>query len=380
MPSHIRVFLAFFIYALALGSIYPRIGDLQLQMGIGESALGLALIGPGFGAFIALMLSGFVLARLSHKQVLVGGIIVIACLMALASWSTGPLALFLALFVAGLVIGVIEVVINLEADRTEHLISRRIMSRCHAFWSFGFFTAGLIGAAAKQVGLSPQLHLGLMVPLIGVATWVFLAPLESAPARPRESSDGQPHFAVPSLGVMALVALTLSALLLEGAGFDWSVIYMRDNFSQAPFINGMAITAGALAQAITRYYADHFLSRWGPLVTARVLLIILAAGATVVVVSSHAYISLAGFALIGIGASALFPIAISAAAQRTDRPAALNVAALSQFAFVAFLVGPPILGIVAEHFGVRAAYAVCIPFIVVSFLASGVLRPRHQQH
>ena len=77
-----------------------------------------------------------------------------------------------------------------------------------------------------------------------------------------------------------------------------------------------------------------------------------------------------GFALLGIGTSAIFPLAISAAAQRTDRPAAINVAALSQISFVAFLLGPPLLGFVSDHWGIRSAFGIGIPFIVLSLLTA----------
>jgi MFS family permease len=88
------------------------------------------------------------------------------------------------------------------------------------------------------------------------------------------------------------------------------------------------------------------------------------------------FVSMLGFALVGIGTSALFPLAISAAAQRTDRPAAINVAALSQISFVAFLLGPPLLGFVSDHWGIRSAFGIGIPFIVLSLAAAGALGRR----
>ena len=87
---------------------------------------------------------------------------------------------------------------------------------------------------------------------------------------------------------------------------------------------------------------------------------------------SH-FMSLIGFALLGIGTSAVFPLAISAAAQRADRAAAINVAALSQISFTAFLLGPPLLGYVAEHWGIRWAFGVGGPFILLSLVASSAL-------
>jgi MFS family permease len=109
---------------------------------------------------------------------------------------------------------------------------------------------------------------------------------------------------------------------------------------------------------------------------ARVLLGVLAAGTLLVFVAPSAGLALAGFALMGVGTSAIFPLAMSAAAQRTDRAAATNVAALAQFSFVAFLLGPPLLGYVAQAFGIRWSFGVGLPLVALSFIAASALRSR----
>ena len=178
---------------------------------------------------------------------------------------------------------------------------------------------------------------------------------------------------------MLLVALSLSALLLEGAGFDWSAIYMRDAMDAPPWLGAMAVTTGAFAQAVARYQADRYVERHGPLVVARALLCILACGNLLVFFAPNAVLAMAGFAMMGVGTSVIFPLAMSAAAQRTDRPAAINVAALAQTAFVAFMLGPPLLGLVAEHFGIRWAFGVGLPLVLLSIAASSVLVGRGKQ-
>jgi len=196
-----------------------------------------------------------------------------------------------------------------------------------------------------------------------------------APARTVTMEESAPKFAAPTLGILALVAFTLSAMFLEGAGADWSVIFMRDTFTTTPFINGLAFAVGALAQALVRFFADGFVDRVGAQTVARTLVITLGVGTLMVFFGQHPAIALAGFALIGTGTSAIFPLAMSAAAQRTDRPAAINVAALAQLSFGAFLVGPPLLGYVAEHFGIRTSFGICLPLIVLSWFAVRSLVP-----
>ncbi|MDO9287008.1 MAG: MFS transporter, partial [Aquabacterium sp.] len=160
---------------------------------------------------------------------------------AAASWATGPLALFGLLLPAGLCIGAVEIVVNLEADRVEHQLGRRIMSRAHAFWSIGFFAAGLIGAGVAQLGVSVQAHLAGMVVAILLASVVLLRGFEPATHRPDGHRGQAPHWARPTRITAVLVAATLAAMVLEGAGAEWSAIYMRDVFAASPFAAGAAV-------------------------------------------------------------------------------------------------------------------------------------------
>ena len=75
-----------------------------------------------------------------------------------------------------------------------------------------------------------------------------------------------------------------------------------------------------------------------------------------------------------------FPLAMSAAAQRTDRPAATNVASLAQTSFVAFLLGPPLLGYVAEHFGIRWSFGIGIPLVILSLIFADALGKKPLRH
>lgn len=375
-PQHL-VFAAFFVYSLALGGIFPRIGDIQTSMGVGEGALGGALIGAAFGTQIALMFAGPLIERVGYRAILLVAIPALSALMALATLMPTPTLLFGVLAFAGLAIGAIEIVMNVEADRTEYRLSKRLMNRAHAFWSFGFFTAGLIGALAKHLEVSPFIHLSVMVVLITLASFLVLFGFEPAPERPSEKTQ-EPRFVRPTKGILLLVTFTLSAMLLEGAGSDWSVIYMRDIFATTPFISAFAFAIGAFCQAVVRFFADQFVDRYGPLRVARLLVVTLGIGAVFVSFASHPAIALIGFGLMGVGTSAIFPLAMSAAAQRTDRPASVNVAAVAQLSFITFLVAPPMLGYVAEHFGIRVSFGIGIPLVILSWFTLHVLEPATQ--
>lgn len=373
LAPHRRVFAAFFLYSFSFGGFFPRLAELQRSMGIGESALGLGLIGVACGTLFSLSFAGRLIERVGHRFTLLALLPVLPVFYALAAHANGALALFLCLLPAGLCIGAIELVVNLEADRVEHQSGRRIMNRAHAFWSFGFFGAGLLGALAARVGIPAWWHLAGVVPLSALLVLLLLGRFEDAPHRSGSSDEATHRFARPTLAIGALVLFSLSGMVLEGAGIDWSAIYMRDVFAAAPFVSGLAVATGAFAQGATRYVADGFVERHSPVAIARALLGVLGVGTLMVTFAPSSAVALLGFALMGVGTSVMFPLAVSAAAQRSDRPASTNVAALAQTSFVSFLLAPPLLGFVAEHLGIRWTFGLGLPLVLLSLAVSSVL-------
>ncbi len=376
MPQHKRVFACFFLYSFCMGGFFPRLAEIQRAMGVGEGALGLALIGVAAGTLISLTFGAQFIERMGHRRTLLGLLPALPLFYVAASHATTPLLMFLCLFPAGILVGAVEVVVNLEADRVEHMSGRRIMNRSHAFWSIGFFSASAIGALMAYLGVSPQLHLAGVVLVVFAITVLLLGKFEAAPLREADHHHADieaPRFATPTAAILVLVVVTLPAMVLEGAGFDWSAIYMRDVFGTSAFWGGVAVASGAAAQALTRYFADGFVERHSPVFVARALLSVLALGDVMVFVAPMPWASLLGFALMGVGSSAIFPLAMSAAAQRTDRPSTVNVASLAQTAFVSFLLAPPLLGFVAQSLGIRWSFGIALPLVLASLWLAGVL-------
>lgn len=375
-PIH-RVFAGFACYSFAMGNIFPRLADVQSGMGVTTAALGLGLIGAPVGTLVSFTFASPYLDKIGYGRLLPWALPLLAALYALAVHAPSPLILFLMLLPVGVVIGCVEIMLNAEADRTEFLVGRRIMNRSHAFWSIGFFSAGLFGAQVASFGISPQLHLALVVPLVGLGSYLALHDYVPSPPRGVVADHKAPLFVAPTLAILVLVAVTIPAMILEGASMDWSAIYMRDSFGADKFWQGIAVASFAVLQGLMRFYADGVVERFSPAALARVLFVALGVGCVTVVLSPWPILSLIGFAAMGLGTSAIFPLAMSAAAQRNDRASALNIAALAQFSFMIFLLAPPILGYIAHGWGIRAAYAVALPFVLVSLVTAGALGKRH---
>ena len=376
LPPAWQVYAAFFLYAFAMGGIFPRLPEIQRALGVAEGAFGLALIGTACGTMVSLSLAGRFLERIGHRRSLLVLTALLPLFYAVAASARSPLAFFLLLVPTGLCIGAVEIIVNLEADRLEHQTGRRFMNRAACVLERRLLrrrAAGRADVAARRLA-APAPGDPRAVLALGIA--LLLGRFDAAPHRDATRSAAPARFARPTRGVMMLVAVALSAMVLEGASADWSAIYMRDVFGASPFVGGAAVATAAAAQALARFFADRFVERHQPVAVARTLLGVLGAGTLLVFAAPAGWAALLGFALMGVGSSAIFPLAMSAAAQRTDRAPATNVAALAQISFVAFLLGPPLLGYLAQALGIRWAFGAGLPLVALSFAAAGALRAR----
>ena len=368
-PQH-RIYACFLLFAVSTGALMARLPDIQTHLGVTEGQLGMTMIGMSIGSLVSLTLSSPLIARLGARTTAFLTVLGPSLLLAIIPWLSWAPAVFAVLFCAGLLGGALEINLNVEIDRLEAQYGRRFMNRAHGFWSVGFFITALVGAGIRQSGMPATAHLALMALIVCAVGGFMISGMRSAPIQPGRQDAGEHRIAFPHWGLLPLCVIGFAAFLVEGAGIDWSAIYMRDVFAVEPFIGGMGLTFFAFFMAAMRLSADPVVNRFGPRNVAVGLLLLAIAGALLVGFAPVPAAALAGFALLGIGCSAVYPLAVSAAAQRTDRPSAVNVAALGQVSFVVFFLAPPFLGVVAEHLGIRNSYLICVPILLAGLIAS----------
>ncbi len=369
-PQH-RIYACFFFFAVTTGALMARLPDIQTHLGVSEGQLGLTMIGMAIGSLVSLTVGAPVIEKLGFRTTAFFTTLGPAVLFATIPFLPNAPSMFGVLFIVGLLSGALEINLNVEIDRLETRTGRRFMNRAHGFWSVGFFVTALFGAMIRQSGLSAGLHMaGLAVIVLAVGGYlIYGATNEPRPVRADGDADGH-RFAFPTIGMLPLCLIGFAAFLVEGAGIDWSAIYMRDVFAVEPLVGGMGLTLFAFFMALMRLSADPIVARYGPRNVAMVMLTCASLGALLVGTAPLPELALLGFALMGAGCSAVYPLAVSAAAQRTDRPAAVNVAALGQVSFVVFFMAPPLLGFVAEFVNIRASYLVCLPLLLAGLWAS----------
>ncbi|MDV3252579.1 MFS transporter [Devosia sp. BK] len=370
-----RIVALFFTHALAAGAIHTRIPDLQEAMNISEGQLGLVLMGQPLGGLAMFLFSSAIIERFGPRRTILAVLPIVIITAALSTVLLTPFALFTLLAINGTGFSLSNIAMNVEADRVEAGTDQRVMNTCHGAWSVGFLFTSLLGAALRGLGVSPEIHLWSMVPLLLALLLFVVVPMVPMPPRAYTGEKAK-KLALPTLATLGLVAFGLGAGLTEGASRAWSIIYLRDSFDVPAFVESLALPALLVAMAAGRLVADRFIDRFGPVGVARTLSSVAIAGMALTVLAPNAYIALFGFLAVGIGICVLYPLMLSAAARLGDRPASQNVAATTLIFQLVNLGAPALIGAVAQGVGVRLAFAMLIPLLILTFAMAGRLQPK----
>ena len=374
--SRWRIAAVFFCHAASQGGMFTRIPDLQVALHLSNAELGLALLGQPAGAILSFLFASRLVERFGTRlSILVS---VPAMAFALLSVALAPnligMAIGLALF--GSVFALSNIAINVEADRVEAATGRRLMNTCHGIWSVGLLLSSLLGVAMRGLGVPPALHFAAVAVPVLAGILIVVLPMIMAPARPHAGTTRRRGFAVPTVMVLFLLGYSVASSFAEGGLRNWSVIFMRDNFAAPDWVDTLTLPIFMAAQAIGRLSGDAAVTRWGPVRLARALVVTAIVGLVLIVVSPSLPLAMAGFALLGAGVCVSFPLSTSAAARLTDRPSSENVAALTMSQQILLLGAPALLGLVADSFSIRAAFAIMIPPLLLAFYLARYLGDR----
>jgi MFS family permease len=359
------IMAVFVVHAFGLTNLWPRIPDLQAKLGVGPGELSIAMLGLPAATVLAVPFAGSLVSRFGPRSIMTVALPLTTLSIALPGWAFDVVTLFLALFVIGLTYPVVDIAMNVEADRIERTGGRRIMSTCHGCWSIGAVAGGLAATGFLKAGIPTSWHLVIVA--------LALLPLALAiprllPEVARSPSTGRIAFTLPSRSILPLCFFLFGALMVEVAARNWGAVFVTEVIRAEPVYAGLVYSAFAFAMATGRFIGDRVVDRFGPVTVARASAILAFAGLGLVVLAASPIQVIIGFAMAGIGVATAFPLSATAAAGRGDLPPAVNVAALQVVGVGAFLLTPPLIGGVAELSGLRVGIAVVLPMIVVSFV------------
>ncbi|NMA98319.1 MAG: MFS transporter, partial [Phyllobacteriaceae bacterium] len=183
-------------------------------------------------------------------------------------------------------------------------------------------------------------------------------------------------WSLPSPAFIGICLFVFGITMTEGAMADWSAIFLRDALGGEAGVVGLGYSIFAAFVAAGRFGGDFLKRRFGAVGTAQLCGALAVIGGGLLYLAPSVPVALIGFAIIGVGVSVGFPLAVTAAAGVGDRAASANVAVLSFVALTGFLVGPPLIGFVAEQSGIRIGIACLLPALILSLVLANQLKPR----
>lgn len=269
----------------------------------------------------------------------------------------------------------VELGLNVQADTVEKSTGALIMSKSHGCWSLGIMTGSLIGSGLAALKFEAHWAIPLVALVVLPFALLVARQLPTVTPEPHHSETGKRSpWGLPSLALLGICFFVFGITMTEGAMADWSAVFLRDVFNAPGGAAGLGYSVFAMMVAVGRFGGDRLKTRFGAVSLARGAGILALLGVTILLVAPNESIALIGFAIIGLGVSVGFPLAVSAAASLTDRSSSANVAILSFMALLGFLVGPPIIGFIAEHVEMRIGLAALLPVLAVSLALTGRLR------
>lgn len=351
-----------------VASFVARIPDVQTALGMSGGTLGLVLASISVGVLLGLVGAGRVVARTGSRRLVVLGAsaAVLGLPLAGAAPSAGLLAL--ALVALGTAGATMDVGVNALAVAIERSYRRSIIVSFHGAWSVGTLLGALGGSVATARALPVALHLlGVAVTIAVLAAtalrWVRIddrAPAADPGAAPPQ---GRAPVALPRGPLLPLALVVLAAALGESTAGQWSGIHLRDGVGVSTARIGWGYVAYTSAMVTVRLLGDRAARRFGAqtVVTGGGWL---AAGGYLLLVAVPALpAALVGFVLIGLGLGAVVPLAFSRAGRLTAAPGE-GVAAVATVGYLAFLVGPPVIGRIEQTLGLPVAFTLIAVVLV----------------
>jgi hypothetical protein len=349
--ARISVSLIFLIHGILVSNWLSRIPAVQAKLHLSVGILGATLLATAAGALLAMPLTSKLVGRFGSARVTRASTLLLCMCVVLPglAWNTPVLAA--ALFIYGAAAGAMDVAMNTEGVAVEAAYSRPVMVGFHALFSFGGMIGSLMGSLAAGYAIQPQWHLAAVGGALAVASIpVCRHMLVNMWEPPLPDTGSTLELLRPLLG-LGLVAFCI--LLGEGAMADWSAVYLGQLSS--PGVAPLGYAVFSLTMALGRLRGDWFHQHLGSVATVRWGGAVAAAGLGIALLVGGVPSTLAGFAFAGWGFSAIFPILCSVAGKKAAGKPQAGIAAVSATGYLGFLVGPPIIGFLAQASSLRMA-------------------------
>jgi MFS family permease len=357
-PRHVHriaVSASFLLQGLCFSTWASRIPSIQQKLHLSETALGGVLLAVPVGLIASLPITGWLVAKYGSRTMTVIAVLLYSGVLPLLGLAQTTTQLMAGLVLFGFGSNMANISVNTQGVGVEAIYGKSILATFHGVWSLAGFFGAALGTGMIGWGVSPLQHFILMAIVIwlGVALMrPYLVPADAP------SPGDQPLFVLPDKSLMLLGVLAFCSLLAEGTMFDWSGVYFKKIVLAEKAWVGLGFAAFMSMMATGRFIADAFANRFGRGRTLQLSGLLTTAGLSLAVAFPSLIVTTIGFMLVGLGVSSVVPLVYSAAGKSRTMPAGVALAAVSTVGFAGFLLGPPLIGLVAGATSLRVSFAI----------------------
>ncbi|HEV3476206.1 MAG TPA: MFS transporter [Rubrobacteraceae bacterium] len=366
----------FLLTGVISASWASRVPAIKGGLSLSDGEFAIALLGLEAGAVLGLQLGGLVVPRTGSRKALAGSLLMFSGALLGAAVAPNLPVLAASLFLFAALNSIVDVAMNAQGVAVQRLMGRPVLSGLHAMHSLGGVLGAGAGALAARLGVAPSPHFLLAAAVTVVAGPVVIPLL--LPSRVDAESSGDTSADMGGLrrwfsgwsGHVALLgSLAFCFTLAEGAGLNWSAVYVADDLggSEALGAIGLGVFLGMVT--LGRLAGDRFVSRFGAVRVFRVGAVVAGAGFGGALLVDAPVAGLIGLGLLGMGIANALPLAIAAGGKAPGETPATAAARVSTVGYLGSFVGPVLVGGMASLYGLP--FALGLPALLVLATAFG---------
>lgn len=343
----------FFIAGLTFSTWASRIPAIQAKLHLSDAGLGAVLFALPAGLMTSLPVSGWLVSRFGSRPMLIIGSVFYPSILLLLASSTTVLQLVLSLFSFGIMGNLINIAMNTQAVGVETLYGRSVMASFHGLWSLAGFTGAVTGTFFVSKGLSPMIHFSIVAAaavILVLVSYKFTLPHDIGQRR------RQKVFVKPDKKLLLLGMIAFCCLVNEGAMSDWSGVYFKTVVNAPASMITLGYVAFTGTMAFGRFVGDSLVTKLGAKRMLQISGSVITSGLLIAVIFPYLLTATAGFFLVGFGVSSVVPIVYGLAGKSTTMSAGAALASVSTIGFLGFLIGPPLIGFIAQAISLRWSF------------------------
>ncbi|RIJ50662.1 MFS transporter [Maribellus luteus] len=356
--TRLAVALVYFSMGLAFASWASRIPDIKTSLHLSDGAFGSILFALPVGQFLMMPFSGKLVTRFGSHNVLKVGLPLYTLALTGIGLVQAGWQLAVVLFLFGLTGNMCNISVNTQGVAAERLYGRPIMASFHGGWSLAGFTGALIGLLMINLKVQPMWHFITIIFIVWVIVRINYPYLVRVDADPQKHEPRRKFFMKPDGVLLQLGIIGFFSMASEGAMFDWSGVYFKDVVKAPESLVILGYTSFMIMMATGRFLADYLISKIGRKRLMQICGVMISTGLFTSVIFPYLVPSTLAFMLVGLGVSSIVPTVYSTAGKHEKIPPGIALATVSSVSFLGFLMGPPLIGFIAEAFGLRYSYAV----------------------